>query len=87
VNYTDSVSQGSWSSVYPANYQPMLRTNYVRKQVMPNVKGMGLKDALYLLENMGVKVQVKGRGKVMAQSVAPGTALIKNNLVLLELAS
>ena len=87
VSYTDSVSQGSWSSVYPDNYQPMLRANYVRKQVMPNVKGMGLKDALYLLENMGVKVRVKGRGKVMAQSIAPGTALIKNNMVLLELAS
>lgn len=87
VSYTDSVSEGSWSNVYPANYQPMLRTNNVRKQVMPNVKGMGLKDALYLLENMGLKVQVKGRGKVLAQSIAPGTALVKSNTVMLELAS
>jgi hypothetical protein len=36
---------------------------------------------------MGLKVQVKGRGKVMTQSIAPGSALIKNNMVLLELAS
>lgn len=87
VNYTDSVSEGNWSSVYASNYKPMLRTNYVHKQTMPNVKGMGLKDALYLLENMGLKVQVKGKGKVMAQSIAPGTALAKSNTVTLELAS
>jgi cell division protein FtsI (penicillin-binding protein 3) len=54
---------------------------------MPNVKGMGLKDAIYLLENMGLKVQVKGKGKVMNQSIAPGSALVKSNTVMLELAS
>ena len=52
---------------------------HVSKQVMPNVKGMGLKDALYLLENMGLKVSVKGKGKVANQSVAPGTAIDKRN--------
>ncbi len=38
---------------------------------------MGLKDALYLLENMGLKVTVKGKGKVIVQSIQPGTALTK----------
>jgi hypothetical protein len=36
---------------------------------------------------MGLKVQIKGKGKVMTQSIAPGTALLKNNMVTLELAS
>ena len=87
VQYVDSAMQDNWSDVYAANYQPMLRPNTIRKQVMPNVKGMGLKDALYLLENMGLKVQVKGKGKVFAQSIAPGAALLKSNNVILELAS
>jgi cell division protein FtsI (penicillin-binding protein 3) len=52
---------------------------------MPNVKGMGLKDALYLLENMGVRVQVKGRGRIVSQSVAPGTALDRPLQIILEL--
>ena len=52
---------------------------------MPNVKGMGLKDALYLLENMGVKVSVKGKGKVTNQSVAPGSTVAKGAAVALEL--
>ncbi len=52
---------------------------------MPNVKGMGLKDALYLLENMGVKVSVKGKGKVANQSVGAGSAVSKGMTVVLEL--
>jgi cell division protein FtsI (penicillin-binding protein 3) len=85
VVYTDSVAQNNWSSVYAGNYQPVMKTNNVRQQVMPNVRGMGLKDAIYLLENMGVKVTAKGKGKITMQSVAPGTSLAKGVTVILEL--
>ena len=85
VGYQDSALQGDWSNVFAANYQPVVKTSVVKKQVMPNVKGMGLKDALYLLENMGVKVSVKGRGKVANQSIAPGGTVAKGVAVLLEL--
>jgi cell division protein FtsI (penicillin-binding protein 3) len=87
IEYADSVSQGNWSSMYANGSEPMLRTNIIHKQVMPNVKGMGLKDAIYLLENMGLKVEVRGRGKVMNQSITPGSVLTKSNTVMLELAS
>jgi cell division protein FtsI (penicillin-binding protein 3) len=52
---------------------------------MPNVRGMGLKDALFLLENMGVRVSVKGKGKVTSQSVSAGEAIAKGASVVLEL--
>ena len=52
---------------------------------MPNVKGMGFKDALYLLENTGIKVVVKGKGKIINQSIPPGTPLTKGFTVLVEL--
>lgn len=39
----------------------------------PDVTGMGLKDALYLLENRGFKVNVRGVGRVARQSLSPGT--------------
>jgi len=87
MRYTDSAAQNNWASVFANNYQPVIKATTIRKQVMPNVRGMGLKDALYLLENMGLKVQIKGRGKVITQSIAPGTALVKSNMVTLELAS
>lgn len=40
---------------------------------VPNVVGMGLRDALYQLENLGVKVKINGAGKVIRQSLIPGT--------------
>ncbi|WP_442588579.1 penicillin-binding protein [Pedobacter sp. AW31-3R] len=55
------------------------------KGLMPNVVGMGLKDALYLLGNGGLKTHVTGSGKVIYQSIAAGTKIGKGLLVDLEL--
>ncbi len=57
---------------------------FVRSQ-MPNVHGMGARDAVYLVESRGVKVRLVGRGKVVKQSIEPGTRLkmgMKCELVL-----
>ncbi|WP_418982364.1 penicillin-binding protein [Alistipes sp.] len=43
--------------------------------VMPDVRGMGLKDALFLLESRGLRVRFRGQGAVMEQSIAAGTRL------------
>ena len=43
--------------------------------VMPDVTGMGLKDALFLLEERGLKVSVSGRGAVKSQSIKAGTQI------------
>jgi cell division protein FtsI (penicillin-binding protein 3) len=85
VGYADSADDNSWSSVYASNYQPVIRKNTIHEKLMPNVKGMGLKDALYLLESMGLKVAVSGRGKVISQSITPGSTLAKGITVILEL--
>jgi cell division protein FtsI (penicillin-binding protein 3) len=53
--------------------------------VTPNVVGMGLKDAVYLLENKGLKVAATGRGKVMNQSVTAGTNFKKGQTIALVL--
>lgn len=92
ISYSDSATQNNlpagqagWSNVYAVNYQPVVKTNNVHQHVMPNVRGMGLKDAIYLLENMGVKISVKGKGRIISQSVAPGTTLAKGITIMLEL--
>jgi cell division protein FtsI (penicillin-binding protein 3) len=85
VGYSDSVRQSEWGNVTAMNYQPVIKDVNVSKAVMPNVKGMGLKDALYLLENMGLKVKTNGKGKVMIQSIQAGTALTKGMTVYVEL--
>ncbi|HMU47226.1 MAG TPA: penicillin-binding protein [Chitinophagaceae bacterium] len=85
ISYADSASQSEWANVYEGNSQPVIRKSIVRQQVMPNVKGMGLKDAVWLLENMGMKISIKGSGKIINQSVEPGSALKKGDTIILEL--
>lgn len=85
VKYTDSAANEKWGYVYNNNYTPAMKALAVTEQVVPDVKGMGLKDALYLLENMNVKVQIKGRGKIVSQSVASGLAINKGQTIVLEL--
>lgn len=43
--------------------------------VVPDVRGMGLSDALYLLESMGLEVSHTGSGRVRSQSLAPGVEI------------
>lgn len=53
--------------------------------IVPNVVGMGLQDAIYLLENVGLKARAIGNGKVVQQSLASGQAIRKGASILLEL--
>jgi cell division protein FtsI (penicillin-binding protein 3) len=55
------------------------------KGVMPDIKGMGLKDALFLAGNAGLKTKVKGSGKVVAQSIVPGSRIGKGLALIIEL--
>lgn len=55
------------------------------RNVMPDVTGMSLKDAVYMLETSGLQVQVLGKGKVKQQSIAAGTAIIKGQSITLQL--
>lgn len=52
----------------------------INKRYVPDVHNMGARDAIYLLENCGIKVIMSGRGRVVEQSLAPGEK-IKQGMV------
>ncbi len=52
---------------------------------VPNVKGMSGMDAVSFLENLGLKVQFSGTGKVKSQSIKPGKKLQKGAIIKLQL--
>ncbi len=52
---------------------------------VPDVCGMGISNAIYLLENAGLRVIIKGVGKVKQQSLAPGTQIKPGQTVYLTL--
>ena len=57
----------------------------VKHGIMPQTRGMMAKDAVFLLEDMGLKVSINGRGRVVAQSIKPGKHVKKGNHVTLRL--
>ncbi|MBY0245999.1 MAG: transpeptidase family protein [Sphingobacteriaceae bacterium] len=61
------------------------KSQALEKGKMPNLQGMGLKDALYLAGNSGLKVKVKGMGRVANQSIASGSRIAKGLMVELQL--
>ncbi len=65
------------------------KINFARKTfatgLVPNVRGMGAKDAVSLLENMGLKVIVSGRGKVIEQSITAGSRLKNGSRIFIKL--
>lgn len=71
-------------AVNTTNYADLKQTAY-NKQLVPDVKGMGAKDAVYLLESKGLHVRLSGMGKVTAQSIAPGSYLRKGQTITLTL--
>lgn len=55
------------------------------ENLVPEVVGMSLRDAIYVLENAGLRVRFTGRGIVRKQSMRPGTRIREGSTVLLEL--
>ena len=58
---------------------------YSSKSVMPNVVHLNVRDAVYLLESMGLRVRVEGKGKVKSQSVPPGEHIWRGEEVKIAL--
>jgi len=53
---------------------------------MPDLRGMGIQDAIYLLESYGLIVKITGIGAVQSQSIAKGKRFTKGSVIKLELA-
>ena len=57
----------------------------IREGLVPRVVGMGAKDAVFLLEQAGLRVSLSGVGRVVSQSIQPGQRVSKGQTVLLTL--
>ncbi len=67
------------------SYQKYYAEAQKKYNKVPNVKGMSGMDAISILENLGLKVEVKGNGKVRKQSINQGTDINKVDKIVLEL--
>ena len=87
-NWSGSYANGNpiWGTTSHQNNQVMLtKVENVQAGLMPDVTGMGARDAVYLLESKEVKVRIEGRGKVVSQSLPAGHQIKKGEVCSLKL--
>lgn len=88
IKYKDSASSGIWRNV---RYQNQFAELTIPEKInsgndnIPDVVGMGLKDAVYVLENKGLIAIVSGKGKVVSQSLPAGIKFKKGQKIIITL--
>ena len=82
-NYPDG--SPIWGKAFREDKEVRLAEEKLPSNTMPDVVGMGARDAVYLLETSGLKVKLHGTGRVKSQSIAQGSALRENMTCELKL--
>ncbi len=81
----DSDMSGDWVTLQAQDSIAKAQPIEIKAQVVPDVTHMGLDDALFLLENSGLKVRVLGQGVVKSQSLTPGHKIIRGQQITITL--
>jgi cell division protein FtsI (penicillin-binding protein 3) len=89
IPFVDSANgSGYWRSMSMKNNTATMQAQAITKSnslITPSVVGMGLKDAVYMAENKGLKVIASGRGRVTGQSLPAGAVFKKGQTLTLVL--
>ncbi|MBR1513071.1 MAG: transpeptidase family protein [Bacteroidales bacterium] len=85
--YNDFAINGEWVTVESTETgETHIREAKLKPNVVPNVVGMDITDAVYLLENMGIRTNFSGQGTVKEQSLHAGDTVRTNSTIHLTLA-
>lgn len=79
------IDKDGWISVKEENGKYQIDNIKMDHKMVPDVIGMGLRDAIYILENEKYKVKVSGSGRVVSQSPEAGTFLKENSVITIVL--
>lgn len=80
-----SKGEAEWVKTDVINHAVYWEGNEVKYGQVPDVRGMTLRDAIYVLENLGLAVEVDGRGRVSTQSMTPGGKVVKGSTIKLQM--
>lgn len=82
LNQPIAAPKNEWLSTNAGNISALKITD----KTAPDLTGMGAKDAIFLCEDIGLKVNINGVGKVVSQSIPTGTKINKGQTIALVLA-
>jgi len=80
-----AITEEEWVKSRINNNSIDWRVNERYPKLMPDVTGMSLRDAIFLLENQGITIAYEGIGRVISQSIAPGKRIIRGDHITLKL--
>jgi len=81
----DARSKDEFAILIPDEHQVRIETRKVDDRIVPNLVGMGLRDAVYAIEKAGARPRVYGVGKVSRQDPAPGAGIREGQVVDIKL--
>jgi len=81
----DNSNSGKWAIANNVDNSVEVKKININASIVPNVVGMGLRDATYLLGNCGLNVKPVGKGKVVSQSIQGGSKIISGQTIYLVL--
>ena len=85
VSMNQNMRGTTWIEMEAKKYSMQLKPAEIQTGIVPDVMGMNAKDAIFILENMGLKTNLSGQGRVITQSVAPGEVVVNGQLITLTL--
>jgi len=86
IETDDYLTGEEWSIVYENENKLEFESAEFAQNKVPNVRGMSAKDAVFLLESMGLNTNITGRGKVKSQSIRAGSEIKNGKEINLQLA-
>lgn len=78
-----SATTSNWVETDPYDGKMLIEKKKIRKPDVPDVRGMGARDATYVLEYLGMNVKIAGVGKVAKQSIRPGEKIKGQDIELI----
>ncbi len=85
IEYHDDSITAPWAISSIQKDKIVLNNRKIIDNLVPNVVGMGAKDAVFLLESAGLRVAVSGRGTIYSQSITPGSRVVKGQTIAITL--
>jgi cell division protein FtsI (penicillin-binding protein 3) len=84
---SEKAGSGQWSVASPDATGIQLGDMHLNKYLMPQLRGMNVKDAVYILESMGMKTSIEGNGVVTSQQPEAGTRIQAGSKAYLQLST
>lgn len=87
INIKEKAEKAEWVMAQAVGNSVQFEKTETNNQIVPDVTGMNVKDAVFLLESLGLKATIKGKGKVSTQSILPGDTISEGKKIELQLSS